>query len=53
MSETMHGLRYKWLIGDGDSSVYNAVSQGVLSYGLRIVKVKCDQMLQKQNERSL
>ena len=40
-SETMHGLRYKWLIGDGDSSVYNAVSQGVLSYGRHIVKIEC------------
>ena len=26
--ETMHGLRYKWLIGDGDSSVYMLCHKG-------------------------
>ena len=40
-SETMNGLRYKWLIGYGDSSVYNAVSQQVLSYDQCNVKVEC------------
>ena len=32
-SEEMHGLRYLWLIGDGDSSVYHSVVTGVPSYG--------------------
>ena len=41
-SKTMHGFRYKWLIDDGDSSVYNVVSPGVLSYGQHILKVECD-----------
>ena len=40
-SDTMHGLRYKWLIGDGDSSVYNAVQQGVITHGRRVDKVEC------------
>ena len=29
LSEQMHGLRYLWFIGDGDSSVYHAVVTGV------------------------
>jgi len=40
-SETVHGLRYKWLMGDGDSSVYSAVQQEVITYGRRIDKVEC------------
>jgi len=43
-SETMHGLRYKWLIGDGDSSVYNAVQQGVITYGRRVDKLNVPTM---------
>ena len=37
----MHGLRYLWLIGDGDSSIYHSVVTGVLSYGKAITKVEC------------
>ena len=40
-SEEMHGLRYLWLIGDGDSSVYHSVVTGVPSYGRDITKVEC------------
>ena len=40
-SEEMHGLRYLWLIGDGDSSVYHGVVTGVPSYGRDITKVEC------------
>ena len=40
-SENMHGLRYLWLIGDGDSSVYHSVVTGVPSYGRDITKVEC------------
>ena len=40
-SENMHGLRYLWLVGDGDSSVYHSVVTGVPSYGRDITKVKC------------
>ena len=25
LSESMHGLRYIWMIGDGDSSVHHSV----------------------------
>ena len=41
LSEEMHGLRYLWLIGDGDSSVYHGVVTGVPSYGRKITKVEC------------
>ena len=41
LSEEMHGLRYLWLIGDGDSSVYHSVVTGVPSYGKDITKVEC------------
>ena len=40
-SENMHGLRYLWLIGDGDGSVYHRVVTGVPSYGCETVKVDC------------
>ena len=40
-SENMHGLRYLWMIGDGDSSVYHSVVTGVPSYGRDITKVEC------------
>ena len=39
-SETMHGLRYIWMVGDGDSSVYLSVTLNV-SYGLGVHKVEC------------
>ena len=38
-SETMHGLRYIWMVGDGDSSVYLSVTLNV-SYGLGMNKVE-------------
>ena len=38
--ETMHGLRYKWLIGDSDSSVCNAIQHGVITYGQHVDKVE-------------
>ena len=41
LSEEMHGLRYLWLIGKGDSSVYLSVVTGVPSYGRKITKVEC------------
>ena len=41
MSESMHGLRYLWFIGDGDSSVYNSLITGVPTYGRNITKVEC------------
>ena len=40
-SERMHGVQYRWLIGDGDSSVYHAVVSGVPSYGINIKNVEC------------
>lgn len=39
-SERMHGLRYMWMIGDGDSSVYSSVCIGV-PYGRMVEKVEC------------
>ena len=39
-SERMHGLRYMWMIGDGDSSVYSSVCIGV-PYGRFVQKVEC------------
>ena len=36
-----HGLRYLWLIGDGDSSIYHSIVTGVPSYGRDITKVEC------------
>ena len=41
LSEQMHGVRYLWFIGDGDSSVYHVVVTGVPSYGHRMQKVEC------------
>ena len=37
----MHRVRYMWLIGDGDSSVYHAVQLEVTSYGRDVEKVEC------------
>ena len=39
-SERMHGLRYIWMIGDGDSSVYSSICIGV-PYGRFVQKVEC------------
>ena len=41
LSESMHGVRYRWMIGDGDSSVYNSVVTGCLNYGKDVIKVEC------------
>ena len=40
-SETLHGLRYVQMIGDGDSSVHHAVCTGVPSYGRLVQKLEC------------
>ena len=40
LAEQMHGVRYLWFIGDGDSSVYHAVVSNV-SYGHYVQKVEC------------
>ena len=40
LAEQMHGVRYRWFIGDGDSSVYHAVVTDVL-YGRCVQKVEC------------
>ena len=39
LAEQMHGVRYLWFIGDGDSSVYHAVVSNV-SYGCYVQKVE-------------
>ena len=40
LAEQIHGIRYLWFIGDGDSSVYHAVDSNV-SYGHYVQKVEC------------
>ena len=39
-SIAMHGVQYMYLIGDGDSSVYNTILTGV-PYGHDMKKVEC------------
>lgn len=39
-SEVMHGLRYKYIVGDGDSSTYIKIQQNV-HYGRQVVKLEC------------
>ena len=41
LSESMHGLKYQHMIGDGDSSVHHAVRNGVPSYGRHVQKLEC------------
>ena len=41
LSEQMHGVRYLWFIGDGGSSVYHSVVNGVPSYGRCVQKDEC------------
>jgi len=41
LSESIHGVRYHWMIGDGDSSAYNSVVTGCLKYGKDVIKVEC------------
>ena len=40
-SERVHGVRYLCFIGDGHSSVYPTLIQGVLPYGHAIEKLEC------------
>ena len=40
-SESMHGLRYTKVIGDGDSSVLHTIQTTVKSYGRDVEKVEC------------
>ncbi len=40
-AERIHGVRYIRFIGDGDSSVYPTLLQGVLGWGYAIQKVEC------------
>ena len=40
LSESMHGLRYMWMIGDGDSSVHYSVTINV-PYGRDVKKIEC------------
>ena len=40
LSESMHGLRYMWMIGDGDSSVHHSVMINA-PYGRDVQKVEC------------
>lgn len=39
-SETMHGLQYTSVVGDGDSSVYNRIRTSV-PYGKNVSKLEC------------
>ena len=41
LSETMHGVRYTQVIGDGDSSVLYTIQTTVQTYGRDVVKIKC------------
>ena len=40
LSESMHGLRYIKMIGDGDSSVHHNIITSV-SYGRYVEKIEC------------
>ena len=40
LSESMHGLRYMWMIGDGDSSVHHSITIDV-PYGRHVQKMEC------------
>lgn len=40
LSESIHGLRYMWMIGDGDSSVHHSILISV-PYGQHAQKVEC------------
>ena len=41
LSESMHGVRYTQVIGDGDSSVLYTIQTTVQSYGRDVVKIEC------------
>lgn len=40
-AETMHGVRYMFLIGDGDSSVLTSIQQSVPEWGRYVRKIEC------------
>lgn len=40
-AEKTHGLRYMWLIGDGDSSVFARIREEVPVWGAQVQKVEC------------
>ena len=40
-AERVHGVRYLRFVGDGDSSVYSALLQGVTGWGRHIKKLEC------------
>ena len=40
-AERIHGVRYMRFIGDGDSSVYSTLIQGVSGWGRHIKKLEC------------
>jgi len=39
-SVRMHGLRYKWMVGDGDSSVHQSIIRNV-PYRREVEKIEC------------
>ncbi|KAK5643173.1 hypothetical protein RI129_007018 [Pyrocoelia pectoralis] len=39
-SEKIYGIRYKYVVGDGDSSVYARIQEKV-SYGRSVIKLEC------------
>ncbi len=41
VAEKMHGIRYLRFVGDGDSSVYPSLFEGVPEYGVDIKKIEC------------
>ena len=41
LSETMHGVRYIQVIGDGDSSVFYTIQTTIPSYGRDLAKIEC------------
>ena len=46
LSESMHGLRYMWMIGDGDSSVHHSITINV-PYGRHVQKMECSNYAMK------
>ena len=41
LSESMHGVRYTQVIGDGDSSVFYTIQTTVPTCGRDVVKIEC------------
>ena len=41
MAEKMHGLRYMWLVGDGDYSVYAKIHEEIPVWGSHVQKLEC------------